>query len=173
MLVSLLGTESVGKLVVPQLVQKFTAFYINQRSPYRIRKMLSLVQIFGHMTPMNRSILILSHLFLGRPSGVVPCGLPTELYIHLLCLWCVQHAPPISSVVLSPWSYLTRTTSPEAPCVFFSIYLLWFLSLSTVSRRILLSDTLRLCCPLIVTDKFYTYTHWIHNYQLWSVTWRW
>jgi len=38
-----------GKLVILQLVQKFTAFCIIQRFRYRIHKMLSPVQIFGHV----------------------------------------------------------------------------------------------------------------------------
>jgi len=33
-----------GKLVIPQLAQKFTAFYINQQFRYHIHKMLSPVQ---------------------------------------------------------------------------------------------------------------------------------
>jgi len=120
MVVSLLLTGVRGKLVIPQLVQKFTAFWINQRFRSRIHKMLSPVHMFGHVTPVHthpvcyRCVSVLSHLFRGLTSGVVPCGFPTKLCIHLLSLWCVQHAPPISSLVLSPWSYLTRTTSPEA-----------------------------------------------------------
>ena len=116
-----------GKLVIPQLVQKFTAFYINQQFRYRIHKMLSSVQIYGHVTPVHThpvTDLFQYYLLRGLPSGIVPCGFPTKLCIHLLSLWCVQDASPTSSLVWSPWSYLTRTTSPEASHVFFAISLL-------------------------------------------------
>lgn len=144
-----------GKLVIHQLGQKFTAFYINQRFCYRIHKMLSPVQIFGHVIPVHtrpvcyRSVSILSHVFRGLPSGVVPCDFPTKLCICLLCLraTCSPHlVRGFVTLIVFGEDYKPRSLvyfSPSPCCV----------PSPNIFRRILFSNTFSLCCFLFVRDQ--------------------
>jgi len=83
------------KLIIPQLVKKFPAFYVTRRFiilfPRAHHLSLFWVRCI-HSTPSHpvslRSILILSsHLRLGLPSGLFPAGfVPRILYVFIIFL---------------------------------------------------------------------------------------
>jgi len=105
-------TRVLEKLIVTQLVEKFSAFYearkfitVFTRSCHWSLSWSKWIQSTSSHTLSLRYILILSsHLCIGLPSSLCIQVFWPQLCMNFSSLWCMLHAMPISSPLI--WSQL-------------------------------------------------------------------
>jgi hypothetical protein len=137
--------------------------YLNHKSPPPI-VLLSHIEPVHVTTSYLRSILILStHLRFGLPSGLFPSGFLIDILHAFSFAPLVLHALPISSsLILSFWLYLEKSTSYEAPHYAVFSNLLSLLRLDWWSN---IMHSLIECVTTLYSSLLDTHTH-THTHTL-------
>ena len=96
------------KLIGPQLVNKFRAFYGTRKVHYRVYKcpplslfwVISVVSMPHHPTSWRSILILSSHLLPSLPSGLYPPGFPTKILCTPLAhtAICPAHLIPLELI---------------------------------------------------------------------------